>query len=115
MSVRGGTSSFMKIDAIVRSKSDDRQTAFRTIPPLTEEVFGCALQNYLGGETGVYWSHEGLFIVARTVMGAEQIQEFEAALTKAEELLDRQKANPEKPGEKALQERSQKTGLPIVD
>lgn len=105
----------MKIDAIVRSKSDDRQTAFRTIPPLTEEVFECAQKNYLGGDIGTYWNHEGLFIVARTVMGAEQIQAFEDALTKAEQLLDRQKANPEKPSEKALQERANKTGLPIVD
>ena len=106
----------MKIDAVVNSKSDDRQTAFRTIPPLTEEVFACALQNYLGAEkVDIFGVFQGLFIVFRTAIGTEQIQTFEKALTDAEEFLSNQKTSTETPHKNSLQERAKKLGLPLVD
>jgi hypothetical protein len=87
----------MKITAIVSSQTNSKQTAFRTEPPLTEEVLGCALRDFWGENwANVYSAARGLFIVARTAIPKEQIPEYERTLSEAEKLIQKRKENAKK-------------------
>jgi hypothetical protein len=104
----------MKITAIVSSQTNSKQTAFRTEPPLTEEVLGCALRDFWGENwANVYSAARGLFIVARTAIPKEQIPEYERTLSEAEKLIQKRKENAKKSRDDFLKGQSDMTGLPM--
>ena len=105
----------MKIEAMIRAQSDEHQTAFRTNPPLSDDVFEAALKFYLGGDRSIYsMSDDGLFIVQRAdAIASQQVKEFEEALAQAYKHATGVKARGEQQIESMLQERANRAGLPL--
>jgi hypothetical protein len=107
----------MKITAIKASHTDGIQTAFKTDPPLTEEVMQCAINDIFGSRSqweATYFEEAGLFIVrGRTDIPREQIQEYEQNLTSAENLVRQRKEHANKKREDHLKRLSESTGLPV--
>src|SRR5438552_8931398 len=104
----------MKIKAMVSSQTTNKQTAFRTEPPLTQEVLDCALKDYWGENwADVYSAKDGLFIVGRTAIPKEQIPEYERTLTDAENLVQKRKENAKKDRSDFLKGQSDSMGLPM--
>jgi hypothetical protein len=104
----------MKITAIDSSHTDQTQTAFKTEPPLTEEVLQCAINDIFGSQwADTYFEEDGLFIVPRTGIPKEQIPEYERGLTNAENLIQQRKQHADKKREDHLRRISEDTGLPV--
>ena len=99
---------------MLRKRSDDTQTAFRTEPPLTDEVLECAIKNYLGESyRDQLFNENGALVVARVGIPEEQIKIWNDSLTNAEELVHKQKTTAETSREDALQARAKMMGLPL--
>jgi hypothetical protein len=104
----------MKITAIDRSHTDQTQTAFKTEPPLTEEVVQCAINDIFGSQwADTYLEEDGLFIVRRTGITKEQIPEYERGLTNAENLIQQRRQHADNQREDHLKRISEDTGLPV--
>lgn len=104
----------MKIVAIVSSQTNEEQTAFKTDPPLTEEVMEGAFDHYFGQKwRNVYSEARGLFIVARTAVPKDEIQNCEKTLTDAENLIQKRKASAKSVRDEFLKAQSNSTGLPV--
>jgi hypothetical protein len=104
----------MKIKAIARSHTTDIQTAFKTEPPLTQEVLNSAIEHYFGvNYSDTYFEEDGLFIVKRFSIPQEQIKIYEDALTGAENFLKGKDKASEKEKQDILEHRSKQTGLPV--
>ena len=72
----------MQITALVGSQCDDTHTAFRTEPPLTQEVLDCAVTNFFPAGLGDMLStEEGLLIVARVGIPSGTVQDYARYLT----------------------------------
>src|SRR5688572_17750339 len=107
----------MKISGVSRSEhTSETHTAFKTEPPLTDEVLECAVEHFIGSHYSDTYSREGdLLVVARFGIVPEEVQRIEQALTNAENLLQKKQAASKSNREELLQERAKKTGLPLVD
>jgi hypothetical protein len=104
----------MKITAIDRSHTNTTQTAFKTEPPLTEEVMQCAIEVAFGPHSSdTYFVEDGLFIVRRTGIPKVQIPEYERGLTSAENFIQQKKQQTDKNREDHLKRVSKDTGLPV--
>jgi hypothetical protein len=104
----------MKIKSIDSSRTDDTQTAFKTEPPLTEEVIQCAIKEFFGSEWfGTYFEEGGSFIVRRTGIPREQISVYERRLTDAENLVQKRKRKEQTNRDDYLKGLSASVDLPL--
>ena len=104
----------MKIRSIDSSRTDDTQTAFRTEPPLTEEVIQCAIKEFFGSEWAhTYFEEGGSFIIRQTGIPREQIPMYERRLTDAEDLIQKRKRKEQSNRDDYLKGVSDSMDLPL--
>jgi hypothetical protein len=103
----------MQITALIGAHCDDTHTAFRTEPPLTQEVLDCAVTNFFPAGLGDMLStRDGLLIVARVGIPSGTVQDYARYLTSAEMKVRKQQAGGAK-RQVSLQDRANESGLPL--
>jgi hypothetical protein len=104
----------MQITALVRSHCDDTHTAFRTEPPLTQEVLDCAVTHFFPAGLGDMLStRDGLLVVARVGIPSGTVQDYARYLTSAEMKVRKQQATDGTKRQVSLQDRANESGLPL--
>src|SRR2546423_11872011 len=83
----------MQITKMVGSHCDDTRTAFRTEPPLNQEVLDCAVTSFFPAGLGDMLSTKDGLLVARTVGIPTSVgQDYARYLTSAEMTVRKQRA-----------------------
>ena len=104
----------MKITAMLRQGSDDKKTALRTEPPLTDEILDCAIKSYFGESyRNLLVNEHGVLVVTRVSIPKEQIEQWNNSLTNAEKFVQQKKTRDEKTRGDTLQARAKMMGLPL--
>jgi hypothetical protein len=102
----------MKIVAIDPRNTNDKQTAFFTEPPLTEEVF--KVYSQVVGKQNIFRCKEGLLVTEQGFGIDKQFLDQTAEyLTDAEIQIEHAKTRKEKEHEARLKAISEGTGRPI--
>lgn len=102
----------MKIVAISKEHSSATHTAYKTDPPITDEVLKCVFEHF-GDDKGIL-SVSNRHLMSASALEPVQIRECEATLTQAEEFLAHQKTENVKRHEDDLEARAKKSGLPLT-
>ena len=104
----------MQITAMVGSHCDDTHTAFRTDPPLTQEILDCAVTHFFPAGLGDMLStRDGLLLVARVGIPSGVVQDYERYLTSAEMKVRKQQATGGTKRQVSLQDRATESGVPL--
>jgi len=104
----------MQITKMVGSHCDDIRTAFRTDPPLTQEILDCAVTSFFPAGLGdMFSTKDGLLIVARVGIPNSVIQDYARYLTSAENKVRKQKATDGTKRQVSLQDRADESGVPL--
>lgn len=106
----------MKIPAMKKLRSNETETAYRTDPPMTQELLDCALRSYLGPNYSDLLAVEnGLLIVRQVGIPAQNLEMLAERLTDAENFLANQKRNAQSRRDDDLKARAQMSGVPLED
>lgn len=106
----------MKIKAMKRSASTDKETAFRTEPPISEKVLDYAINNLLGKSyASMYSVKNELLIVSKVAVPHEELELLAERLTEAETHFKRTKERVETAREKDLDGRAKTAGVTLED
>jgi len=104
----------MQITAMVGSHCDDTHTAFRTDPPLTQEILDCAITHFFPPGLGdMFSTRDGLLIVARVGIPNSVVQDYARYLTSAEMKIRKQNATGGTKRQVSLQDRAAESGVPL--
>ena len=104
----------MQITKMVGSHCDDTHTAFRTEPPLTQEVLDCAVTNFFPAGLGDMLStKDGLLVVARVGIPNSVVQDYARYLTSAEMKCRKQRATDGTKRQVSLEDRAKESGVPL--
>ena len=104
----------MQITAMVGSQCDDTHTAFRTDPPLTQEVLDCAVTHFFPAGLGDMLStRDGLLLVTRVGIPSDAVQDYARYLTSAEMKVRKQRATDGPKRQVSLQDRARQSGVPL--
>lgn len=102
----------MQITAMVGSHCDDTHTAFRTDPPLTQEVLDCAVTHFFPAGLGDMLStRDGLLLVSRVGIPSAVVQDYARYLTSAEMKVRKQTDGNKR--QVSLQDRANESGVPL--
>jgi tRNA uridine 5-carbamoylmethylation protein Kti12 len=102
----------MEILGIDPDNTDERQIAFVTQPPLTEEVFKLYGQMY--GPGNYFRRKEGLLVTERSDMSKEYLDETAKVLTQIEQQIENRRLRAQQDRDARLQRVSEQTGMPIL-
>ena len=104
----------MQITKMVGSHCDDTRTAFRTDPPLTQDILDCAVTHFFPAGLGdMFSTRDGLLIVARVGIPNSMLQDYVRYLTSAENKVRKQKATDGTKRQVSLQDRADESGVPL--
>ena len=104
----------MQITKMVGSHCDDTHTAFRTEPPLTQEVLDCAVTSFFPAGLGdMFSTRDGLLMVARVGIPNNVVRDYARYLTSAEMKVRKQQASGGNKRQVGLQDRANESGLPL--
>lgn len=102
----------MKIIGIDPDESNNKQVAYVTDPPLTQEVFDSYARTF--GPTNLFRFKDGLLITQTLGMNADFLNETEQFLAQAKQQIERAKASTEQTHEDLLKSFSEQSGRPII-
>lgn len=102
----------MKIIGIDPEHTDQKQTAFVTDPPLTEDIFRLYAQAF---QQGNLFKRKGGLLVAEREIPKEYLADTEQMLTQFEQQIARNIERAKKDRADLLDRVSKQTGLPIID
>lgn len=105
----------MIIDAIVRSRSDDKRTAFKTKPEITEPVLQSALKAFGDDSLLDAFSIENGLLIAHYDLSDAERKALQEQLTQAEIRLAANQTHAEAALEKSLEARAKKAGVRLID
>jgi hypothetical protein len=100
----------MKIVSIVREQTKSGSVAFKTDPPLTNEIFSLFKDHVTDTS---FASNDGLLLIDRMVIQEDHIDQYNKVLTESEHTIRRQKAETAKEREDFLQALSKSSGVPL--
>ena len=104
----------MQITAMVGSHCDDTHTAFRTDPPLKQEILDCAVTHFFPAGLGDMLStRDGLLLVARVGIPSSLVQDYERYLSSAEMKVRKQQATDGTKRQVSLRDRAAESGVPL--
>jgi hypothetical protein len=104
----------MQITAMIGAHCDDTHTAFRTDPPLTQEILDCAVTHFFPAGLGDMLStRDGLLLVARVGIPSSVVQDYERYLTSAEMKVRKQQGTDGTKRQVSLQDRATESGVPL--
>jgi hypothetical protein len=101
----------MKIIAIDPDQTNDKQVAYVTDPPLTEEVF--AKYSQMFGPNNLFKRKGELLITTRHDLDGNYLNETAGHLTQMEQQIQSFRDRGEKAHQEVLQRASKQSGLPI--
>ena len=104
----------MQITALAGAHCAIPHTAFRTDPPLTQEVLDCAVTNFFPAGLGDMLStRDGLLVVARVGIPSSTVQDYARYLTSGEMKCRKQQSTDGTKRQVSLQDRANESGLPL--
>lgn len=102
----------MKIIGIDPDESNNKQVAYVTDPPLTEEVFDSYARTF--GPTNLFTFKNGLLITENLQMNANFLDETEQFLAQAKQQIEKEKARTELTHDDLLKRFSEQSGRPVI-